>query len=104
MPLRARHPTTREQIAAVVKAVAPKPVNVLFGRRGLTVARYRRHRRSPHQRRRRRWRGPPGAGSSLAAAGIARGGRFDAFAKRRPFADINNFFRVDHATRAQGRT
>ena len=46
---------SREQIAAVVKAVAPKPVNVLMssGAQPLTVVRPRRARRAPHQRRRR---------------------------------------------------
>ena len=43
---------TREQIAAVVKAVHPKPVNLLIGASGLSVQGGRRSRRSPHQRRR----------------------------------------------------
>ena len=44
---------TREQIETVVKAVAPKPVNLLMGGPlGFTVDGHRRHGRAPHQRRR----------------------------------------------------
>ena len=44
---------TREQIEAVVKAVAPKPVNFLnSGAFGFTVERHRGDGRAPHQRRR----------------------------------------------------
>ena len=44
---------TREQIEAVVKAVAPKPVNLLMSAAGgFTRQRHRRDGRAPHQRRR----------------------------------------------------
>jgi 2-methylisocitrate lyase-like PEP mutase family enzyme len=85
----------REQITAVVKAVAPKPVNVLMsGALGLTVSDLaglgvRRI----------------SVGSTLArvawgalmrsAREIAEQGKFDSFAGAVPFADINNFFRDD---------
>lgn len=85
----------REQIAAVIKAVAPKPVNVLMpGALGLTVndlATLGARRIS--------------VGSTLArvawgalmrsAREIAEHGKFDSFAGAVPFADINDFFRDD---------
>jgi len=43
---------TKEQIAAVVKAVGPKPVNLLIGGSRPVAERSRRSRRPPHQRRR----------------------------------------------------
>jgi 2-methylisocitrate lyase-like PEP mutase family enzyme len=86
---------TAEQIAAVVTAVAPKPVNVLMSAAtGLTVADLaglgvRRI----------------SVGSALsrvawgafmrASQQIATQGRFDAFAEAVPFAEINGFFRDD---------
>jgi 2-methylisocitrate lyase-like PEP mutase family enzyme len=91
---------TAEQIAAVVKAVAPKPVNVLMSAAtGLTVADLaglgvRRI----------------SVGSSLARVAwgafmrasrqIATDGRFDAFADAVPFPEINGFFRDDLKGRA----
>ena len=59
---------TKEQIAAVVKAVHPKPVNLLIGAPS-DVGGSRRSRRSPHQRRRLAgargvgWLSPSGAGN-----------------------------------------
>jgi 2-methylisocitrate lyase-like PEP mutase family enzyme len=86
---------TPEQIAAVVQAVAPKPVNVLMSAAtGLTVADLaglgvRRI----------------SVGSALARVAwgafmrasrqIATDGRFDAFADAVPFAEVNGFFRDD---------
>jgi 2-methylisocitrate lyase-like PEP mutase family enzyme len=86
---------TAEQIAAVVNAVAPKPVNVLMSAAtGLTVADLaglgvRRI----------------SVGSALARVAwgafmrasqqIVTEGRFDAFAEAVPFAEINGFFRDD---------
>ena len=89
----------REQIAAVVKAVAPKPVNVLMaGATGLTVSDLA----SLGVRR-------ISVGSTLArvawgallraAHEIAEQGKFDSFAGAVPFADINSFFRDDHRSK-----
>ena len=44
---------TAEEISAVVKAVHPKPVNLLVGAAGPSLKDRRRSRRPPHQRRRR---------------------------------------------------
>jgi len=52
----------KEQIAAVVKASVPKPVNLLIGGPACRE-RSRRSRRPPHQRRRLIWRARPGAAS-----------------------------------------
>jgi 2-methylisocitrate lyase-like PEP mutase family enzyme len=93
---------TAEQIAAVVKAVAPKPVNVLMSAAtGLTVddlAGLGVRRIS--------------VGGALARVGwgafmraakaIATEGRFDAFADAVPMAEINGFFRDDLKRRAAG--
>ena len=91
-------PRTREDIRAVVQAVAPKPVNVLVsGPIGLDVSDLadlgvRRI----------------SLGSGLARAawgGFMRGaealakGSFDALADNRPFAEINDFFRRDNGDR-----
>jgi 2-methylisocitrate lyase-like PEP mutase family enzyme len=90
---------TREQIAAVVDAVAPKPVNVLMGGPSFTVAdlgalRVRR----------------VSVGSALARAAwggfvraaeeIAREGRFRALAEGAPFAELDAFFREDRRRRS----
>ena len=91
---------TRELIAAVVEAVAPKPVNVLMAAAlGLTVsdlAALGARRIS--------------VGSGLArlafsafmnaAKEIASEGRFDCFAGARPNAELNAFFRDDVDTRS----
>jgi 2-methylisocitrate lyase-like PEP mutase family enzyme len=85
--------TTREQIAAVVTAVAPKPVNLLIGTAtGLTVE----DARALGARRisvggslaRSAW-----AAFIRAAKQIAEGGRFDAFADAAPSAELNRLFR-----------
>lgn len=85
---------TPEDIGAIVKAVAPKPVNVLIGGPGLTVAQL----------------GDLGVrrvsvGGALARAAwgefiraakeIAETGSFAAFGRATPFPEINGFFRDD---------
>jgi 2-methylisocitrate lyase-like PEP mutase family enzyme len=82
----------REDIAALVKAVAPKPLNVLVGAPGLSV----RDLADLGVRR-------VSVGSALArtawgafmraAREIAGRGTFEAFAGAVPFAEINEFFR-----------
>jgi 2-methylisocitrate lyase-like PEP mutase family enzyme len=89
---------TREQIAAVVEAVAPKPVNVLAVGRGLTVADLA----ASGVRRvsvgsglaRAAWSGFLGA-----AREIAHTGRFDALGEAAPHGELNQFFRDDLARR-----
>jgi 2-methylisocitrate lyase-like PEP mutase family enzyme len=92
---------TREQITAVVQAVAPKPVNVLVGSAseftvadlaGMGVRRI-------------------SVGSGLArvawgaflraAQGLATGGRFDGFVNLAPNAELNGFFHQDQARRGK---
>jgi 2-methylisocitrate lyase-like PEP mutase family enzyme len=86
---------TREQIAKVVEAVAPKPVNVLIGGAlGFTV----RDLAELGVRRisvggalaRAAW-----GGFIRAARAIAEVGTFDALADAVPFAELNDFFRQD---------
>jgi 2-methylisocitrate lyase-like PEP mutase family enzyme len=90
---------TPEQIAAVVKAAAPKPVNVLMpGALGITVADLE----SLGVRR-------ISVGGTLARVAwgafiratkeIASDGRFDAFKEAAAHAEINGFFRDDMKTR-----
>jgi len=90
-----------EHIAEIVKAVAPKPVNVLMSAAtGLTVADLA----GLGVRR-------VSVGSALARVAwgafmrasrqIASEGRFDAFADTVPMADINGFFRDDLKARAR---
>jgi len=91
---------TREQIAAVVKAAAPKPVNLLMpGALGLTVADVA----ALGVRR-------ISVGGTIArvafgafiraAKEIAGEGRFDAFAGAVPHAELNAFFRDDMTKRS----
>jgi 2-methylisocitrate lyase-like PEP mutase family enzyme len=91
---------TREEIAAVVGAVAPKPVNVLVAAdAGITVADLA----ALGVRR-------VSVGSTLArvawtafmraAAEIARDGRFARFAGLAPYAELDAFFRDDTSRRA----
>jgi 2-methylisocitrate lyase-like PEP mutase family enzyme len=84
---------TREQITAVVEAVAPKPVNLLIGAASdWTVADVA----AMGVRRisvggglaRAAW-----AGVLRAARGLAEGGRFDGFAGATPGQELNAFFR-----------
>jgi 2-methylisocitrate lyase-like PEP mutase family enzyme len=95
-------PGTRaaDEIAAVVKAVAPKPVNVLMSAAtGLTVddlATLGVRRISVGGALARvAW-----GGFMRAAKEIATQGRFDAFANAVPMAEINGFFRDDLKRRA----
>jgi 2-methylisocitrate lyase-like PEP mutase family enzyme len=86
---------TREQIAAVVQAVAPKPVNVIMSAATEAGgARSRDARRAPGQRRqplaRAAW-----CSFIRAAREIASEGRFDALADATPFPELNQFFRDD---------
>ncbi len=90
---------SREEIAAVMLAVAPKPVNVLVGHASeltvddLTALGVRRI--------------SVGSGMARAAWGsfirvarsIAEQGRFDAFADAAPHAELNKFFREDYKRR-----
>jgi 2-methylisocitrate lyase-like PEP mutase family enzyme len=93
-------PRSREDIRAIVSAVAPKPVNVLVSSAiGLTVSELTELgvRRIS-------------VGSALARAAwgafvraaesIAKDGSFDGFADAEPFADLNDFFRRDLKERA----
>jgi 2-methylisocitrate lyase-like PEP mutase family enzyme len=88
------------EIAAVVKAVAPKPVNVLMSAAtGLTVddlaALGVRRISVGGALARVAW-----GGFMRAAKEIAAEGRFDAFANAVPMAEINGFFRDDLKSRA----
>jgi 2-methylisocitrate lyase-like PEP mutase family enzyme len=92
---------TREQITAVVKAVAPKPVNVLVGYasdftvKDLAAMGVRRI--------------STGSGLSRVAWGsfiraaqlLAEGGRFDNFKDLAPNAELNKFFHHDQARRGK---
>jgi 2-methylisocitrate lyase-like PEP mutase family enzyme len=91
---------TAEQIAAVVTAVAPKPVNVLISAAtGLTVADLAglgvRRISVGGALARVAW-----GAFMRAAREIATEGRFDAFADAVPMAEINGFFRDDLKGRA----
>jgi 2-methylisocitrate lyase-like PEP mutase family enzyme len=86
---------TREQIAAIVDAVAPKPVNVLIGGAlGLTVKDLAelgvRRISLGGALARAAW-----GGLIRAARGIAEAGTFDALADAVSFAELNGFFRED---------
>jgi 2-methylisocitrate lyase-like PEP mutase family enzyme len=90
---------TSEEVAAVVKAVAPKPVNVLAGGTAFTVARLRelgvRRISVGAALSRTAW------GAFLRAAGeIAEKGSFDGFAAAEPFSRLNAFFIEDGKRRS----
>lgn len=90
---------TREDIAAIVEAVAPKPVNVLMtGAIGLTVQDLAglgvRRISVGSSLAMAAW-----GGFQLAAKGIAEAGRFDGFPGAATYAEINSFFRNDAARR-----
>jgi 2-methylisocitrate lyase-like PEP mutase family enzyme len=92
--------STSEEVAAVVKAVAPKPVNVLAGGTTFTVARLRdlgvRRISVGAALARTAW------GAFLRAAEeIAGKGTFEGFAGAEPFARLNAFFAED--VRQRGR-
>jgi 2-methylisocitrate lyase-like PEP mutase family enzyme len=83
---------TREQISAVVKAVAPKPVNLLIGASGLSVAEAAdlgvRRISVGGSLARTAW-----AGFMRAAKEIAEQGTFTELAKGYPGAELNKMFR-----------
>jgi 2-methylisocitrate lyase-like PEP mutase family enzyme len=85
---------TREQIAAVVAAVAPKPVNVLMGPSDLTLGDLAalgvRRVSVGSGLARVAWRA-----FITAAETIARDGRFDGLAAAAPYAELNGFFDRD---------
>src|ERR1051326_1170126 len=86
---------TREQIAAIVEAVRPKPFNLLVGGAlGLSVEDIAdlgvRRISVGGALARAAW-----GGFIRAARGIAEAGSFEALADAVPFADINGFFRED---------
>jgi len=90
---------SRDEIAAVVLAVAPKPVNVLVGHASeLTVddlaALGVRRISVGSGMARAAW-----GGFIRVARGIAEHGRFDAFADAAPHAELNRFFREDYKRR-----
>ncbi|MCC6947891.1 MAG: isocitrate lyase/phosphoenolpyruvate mutase family protein [Bradyrhizobiaceae bacterium] len=92
---------TREQIVAVVKAVAPKPVNVLVGHASeFTVADLAgmgvRRISTGSGLARAAW-----GGFMKAAQALASGGRFDGFVNLAPNADLNKFFHDDQARRGK---
>jgi 2-methylisocitrate lyase-like PEP mutase family enzyme len=94
---------TREQIAAVVAAVAPKPVNLLIGGASewtveAVAALGVRRISVGGALARAAW-----GGFLRAARAIAEGGRFDALAGATPGKELNAFFR-DRQDRAAGRT
>jgi 2-methylisocitrate lyase-like PEP mutase family enzyme len=85
---------TREEIAAVVGAVAPRPVNVLVGGPAFALADLAalgvRRVSVGSALARAAW-----GGFIRAAKQIAREGRFDALADGAPFAELDAFFRED---------
>jgi 2-methylisocitrate lyase-like PEP mutase family enzyme len=92
---------TREQINAVVKAVAPKPVNVLVGFASeFTVADLAgmgvRRISTGSGLARAAW-----GGLVRAAQALATGGRFDGFVNLASNAELNGFFHQDQARRGK---
>jgi 2-methylisocitrate lyase-like PEP mutase family enzyme len=94
---------SREQIEAVVKAVAPKPVNVLVAWPGdfavddLAALGVRRISTGSGLSRA-AW-----GGFLRAAKGLAEAGKFDGFAGTAPAKELNDFFRDDAARRGKGK-
>ena len=90
---------TKEQIAAVIAAVHPKPVNVLVSGPGLTVAELSalgtRRISVGGALARAAW-----GGMMQVAKTIAEQGSFDGFSNAAPFGDINGFFAADSQKRA----
>ena len=85
---------TRDQIAAIVKAVAPKPVNLLVGAAGLTVSEIAglgvRRISTGGALARAAW-----TGFMNTAKEIASTGSFAGFASIVPFGEIDGFFGAD---------
>lgn len=88
----------REQVAALVAALAPKPINVLMSAPGLTVPELAalgvRRISLGSALARSAW-----GGFLRAARAIAGEGRFDALAEGTPFRELDRFFRDDLARR-----
>ena len=85
-------PRRRDDIDTIVRAVAPKPVNVLVsGPLGLTAADIAALGVRPSASAA-RWRAPPTGGFMRAARGLAEG-RFDGFADAVPHTELDGFFR-----------
>ena len=84
---------TREQIAAVVKAVHPKPVNLLLGWPGLSASRKPPISASAASASAARWRAPPGAVSCARRTEIAEQGTFAELGNGYPGAELNKMFR-----------
>jgi 2-methylisocitrate lyase-like PEP mutase family enzyme len=89
---------TREQVAAVVQAVAPKPVNVLMSKPDLTVQELAelgvRRISVGSALARTAW-----TAFSRAAREIAETGKFDIFADAVSLSELNSFFRDDRKPR-----
>ncbi len=83
-----------EDITEVVRAVAPKPVNVLVGSPFSHGRDARRRSECGGSASGVRWPEPPGAASSTAAAEIAGSGTFTALGRAVPFALVNGLFRL----------
>ena len=93
-------PKSREHIQAIVKAVAPKPVNLLVGAPGLSVAEIAdlgvRRISVGGALARAAW-----TGFIRAAKEIAEQGSFGGLANTTPFAEIDGFFRADAKKRGK---
>jgi 2-methylisocitrate lyase-like PEP mutase family enzyme len=93
-------PRDRDQIAAIVKAVAPKPVNLLVGAAGLSVAEIRdlgvRRISTGGALARTAW-----TGFLNSAKEIAEKGSFASFGAIVPFGEINGFFGADAKKRSK---
>jgi 2-methylisocitrate lyase-like PEP mutase family enzyme len=93
-------PRDRDQIAAIVKAVAPKPVNLLVGAAGLSVAEIRdlgvRRISTGGALARTAW-----TGFLNSAKEIAEKGSFASFGAIVPFGEINGFFGADAQKRSK---
>ena len=91
-------PRNRDQIAAIVKAVAPKPVNLLVGAAGLNVTEITalgvRRISTGGALARAAW-----TGFMNSAKDIASTGSFDGFATIVPFGEIDGFFGADSKKR-----
>jgi methylisocitrate lyase len=93
-------PRQRDQIAAIVKAVAPKPVNLLVGAAGLNVAEIRdlgvRRISTGGALARAAW-----TGFFHTAKEIAEKGSFAGFGSIVPFGEIDGFFAADAKKRGK---
>ena len=83
---------TREQIAAVVKAVHPKPVNLLIGASGLSRRGSRPNSACAASASAARWRAPPGPASCARRARSRSKGTFTELGKGYPGGELNKMF------------